>query len=338
MTQVKTIGLDLAKHVFHLVALDERGHEIHRKMLRRSRVLSYFAQQPSCLVAMEACAGAHYWGRELEKAGHRVHLIPAQHVKPFVRGNKHDYNDARAIAEAVNRPGMACVAIKTVALQDLQALLRLREGCVKERTAHCNRLHGLLGEYGIVVRRGVNVLRRRLPELLEETDNGLSPLCRRLLGEEYQQLCELDAHIKRYTQELKALVKADERCQWLQTAPGYGPILACAYRCAIGDGSGYRRGRDVSAAVGIVPRQHSTGGKPVLLGISKRGDPYLRSLLIHGARSVVVQAARKDDPLSRWINRIRAERGFNKAVVAMANKMARIGWALLRHQTTYQPG
>jgi len=337
MAQVTTIGLDLAKHVFHLVALNEGGREVKRKMLRRSQVLSYFAQQPPCLVAMEACATAHYWGRELENRGHRVRLIPAQHVKPYVRGNKHDYNDARGIAEAATRPDIRGVAIKTMEQQDLQALQRLREGCVKERTALCNRARGLIAEGGIIIGQGVNTLRRRLPELQAEPDNGLSPFFRQLLGEVYQQLCELDARIERYTRELNRLAQIDDACRRLQTIPGFGPIAASAFRCAIGDGAGFRRGRDVAAAIGLVPGQHSTGGKPVLLGITKRGNPYLRSLLVHGARAVVTQAARKDDRLSRWINRIRAERGFNKAVVALANKLARIGWALLRHQTVYQP-
>ncbi|NOZ09699.1 MAG: IS110 family transposase [Gammaproteobacteria bacterium] len=336
MNKITTIGLDLAKNIFHLIGFDARGKEVKKKMLRRSQMLEFFAQLPPCLIGMEACASAHYWGRELTRLGHTVRLIPAQHVKPFVQGNKNDYNDARAIAEAIDRPKIHYVAIKTVDQQDAQALERLRQGALDDRTALCNRLRGLLGEYGLVVPKGVNVLRRRIPELLEDAKNGLSEFFRRLLAQDYQRLQELDVHIVRYTQELKAHSQRSDACQRLQTIPGYGPILASRFHGVVGDGKAYRRGRDVSAALGVVPRQHSSGGKNVLLGISKRGDGHLRALLIHGARSVVRHAAKKDDRLSRWINKIQAERGYNKATVALANKMARIGWAVLRNNTLYQ--
>ena len=336
MNKITTIGLDLAKSVFHLVCCDKRGKVVQKKMLRRSQLLKYFVNLPGCLVGMEACASAHYWARELEVLGHQVRLISPQFVKAYVRGNKNDYNDALAIAEAVVRPEMRFVAVKTTDQQDLQALLRLREGCLKERTALCNRIRGLLAEYGLTLPRGVNVLRQHLPELLEDGKNGLNDLFRRLLAEGYQQLKELDRHIASYTQELERQAQQHDECRRLQTIPGYGPIVASAFHSVIGNGEAYRRGRDVPASLGLVPRQHSSGGKNVLLGISKRGDRYLRSLLVHGARSVVIQAGKKDDRLSRWINRIRAERGFNKAVVALANKMARIGWAILAHKTVYQ--
>ena len=336
MNKITTIGLDLAKSVFHAVCCDNRGKVVRKKMLRRSQVLAYFVNLPSCIVGMEACASAHYWARELEALGHQVKLIPPQYVKAYVRGNKNDYNDALAIAEAVVRPEMRFVAVKTTDQQDLQALLRLREGCLKERTALCNRIRGLLAEYGLILPKGVNVLRRHLPELLEDGENGLNDLFRRLLAEGYQQLKDLDRHIASYTQELERQVQQHDECRRLQTIPGYGPIVASAFHSAIGSGEAYRRGRDVSASLGLVPRQHSSGGKDILLGISKRGDRYLRSLLVHGARSVVIQAGKKDDRLSRWINKVRAERGFNKAVVALANKMARIGWAILAHKTVYQ--
>ena len=336
MNKITTIGLDLAKSVFHVVCCNNRGKVVRRKMLRRSQVLKYFVNLPSCLVGMEACASAHYWARELEALGHQVKLIPPQYVKAYVRGNKNDYNDALAIAEAVVRPEMRFVAVKTTDQQDLQALLRLREGCLKERTALCNRIRGLLAEYGLILPKGVNVLRRHLPEFLKDGENGLNELFRRLLAAGYQQLQDLDKHVTSYTQELERQAQQHDECRRLQTIPGYGPIVASAFLSAIGSGEAYRRGRDVSASLGLVPRQHSSGGKDVLLGISKRGDRYLRSLLVHGARSVVIQAGKKDDRLSRWINKIRAERGFNKAVVALANKMARIGWAILAHKTVYQ--
>lgn len=232
---------------------------------------------------------------------------------------------------------MRFVAAKTVEQQDLQALARLREGTLRARTALANRLRGLLGEYGIVMAQGVNALRRAVPDLLEDAGNGLSERFRRLLAQGREQLTELDAHIEALTTELKAAAQEDDRARRLQTIPGFGPIVASVFAATLGDGGQYRRGREASASVGLVPRQHSTGGKSRLLGISKRGDRYLRCLLVHGARSVVIAAKRKDDPLSRWINRLRETRGINKATVALANKLTRIGWAVLRHNTVYQP-
>ena len=336
MSKITTIGLDLAKNVFHVVCCDAHGKVVRKKMLKRSKVLGYFANLPPCLVGMEACASAHHWARELGGLGHQVKLIPPQYVKPYVRGNKNDYNDALAIAEAVTRPEMRFVSVKTPEQQDIQALHRLRERRLQERTALCNQLRGLLAEYGLIFPKGVNILRRRLPELLEDGENGLSDLFRRLLAQSYQQLQELDGYIDFYTQEMGRQSQQSEVCRRLQTIPGYGPIVAGVFHSVVGNGEAYRRGRDVSASLGLVPRQHSSGGKEVLLGISKRGDRYLRSLLVHGARSVVIQAAKKDDRLSRWINKVKSERGFNKAVVALANKMARIGWAVLVNKSVYQ--
>jgi len=338
MAKITTIGLDLAKQVFHVVCCDARGKIVRKRMLRRAQVGAYFAQLEASLVGMEACASAHHWARELEALGHTVKLLPPQFVKAYVRGNKNDYNDALAIAEAVVRPEMRGVAVKTAAQQDIQALHRLRAQCVASRTALCNQLRGLLGEYGVVMPQGVRTLRRRLPEVLEAGENGLSDLFRRLLANGYQRLCELDDHIEAYTAELKWHSRQDDACRRLQTIPGYGPVVASAFHSTVGDGQAYRRGRDVSAALGLVPRQHSSGGKSVLLGISKRGDRYLRSLLVHGARAVVRQAAHKDDRLSRWINKIRAQHGYNKASVALANKLARIGWAVLYNRSVYQTG
>lgn len=337
MNELTTIGLDLAKNVFHYVGLDGAGHEVRKQQLKRRQLLSHFANLPPSLVGMEACAGAHDWGRRLGALGHEVRLLPPQHVKAYVRGQKNDYNDARAIAEAASRPGLRAVAVKSVAQQDVQALHRLRAARVAERTALGNQLRGLLAEYGIVVPQGLAALRRRLPEILEDADNGLSDLFRPLLARGQQQLAELDAHVAYYDGVLKRQAQADEAVVRLQTIPGFGPIVASAFAGVVGDGQGYRRGRDVAAALGLVPAQHSSGGKAVLLGISKRGDRYVRCLLVHGARAVVRWAADKDDPLSAWINRLVAKRGVNKATVALANKLARIGWAVLRHHTVYQP-
>lgn len=305
-------------------------------MLKRAQVIPYFANLPECLVGMEACAGAHYRTRRLSSLGHQVKMIPPQYVKPYVRGNKNDYNDALAIAEAVSRPEMRFIAVKTIKQQDIQAVHRLRERRIQDRTALCNQLRGLLAEYGLTLPTGINVLRRRLPELMEDAENGLSTLFRQLLAQCYQQLREIDEHIDQYTRVLINQSRHDDACQRLQTIPGFGPIVASAFHSVIGHGAPYRRGRDVSASLGLVPKQHSSGGKSVLLGISKRGDRYLRSLLVQGARAVLIQAVNKDHPLSLWINKIKSDRGTNKAIVPFANKMARIGWAILANKTTYQ--
>jgi len=252
--QITTMGLDIAKHVFHLVVCDGRGKVVKKKRLRRGQLLSYFAQLPVSLVGMEGCASAHYWARALTAQGHRVDLLLAQYVKGYVRGNKNDYNDALAIAEAVRGPEMRRVPIKTVAQQDVQALHRLREGQIKVRTAHANRIRGLLAEYGIIVPQGLNSLRRRLPEVLEDGDNGLSPLFRELLAQSYDQLCAVDDEVQAYDRRVRVHSRSDEDCRRLQTIPGYGPMVASVYAGYVGDGRGYRRGRDVSASVGVVPR------------------------------------------------------------------------------------
>lgn len=334
--KITTIGLDLAKTVFHAICCNQQGKVVKKKMLKRHELLNFFAQMDPSLIGMEACASAYYWARELEALGHTVKLIPAQHVKAFLRGNKNDYNDALAISEAVVRPEMRFVSIKTVEQQDIQALHRLRTLCVKQRTALSNQLRALLAEYGIVFPRGIATLRRYIVRVQNDVQSPLTAFFKQSLSRGYDQLQQLEDPISAYTQTLEQHVKALDACQHLKTIPGYGSIVASAFYTEVGNGGAYRRGRDVSASLGLVPRQHSTGGKDNLLGISKRGNGYLRSLLVHGARAVVNQAQRKDDKLSQWINHLRLTRGYNKATVALANKMARMGWAVLKNNTVYQ--
>ncbi len=334
--KITTVGLDLAKTVFHAVCFDDHSKEVKKRILRRNQLRIFFTQLSPCMVGMEACASSNYWGRELKALGHEVKLIPAQHVKPYLLGNKNDFNDARAIAEAMTRPHIRGVALKTAEQQDIQAIHRMRSQCLRDRTALCNSVRGLLAEYGIVLSQGISTLRKNIHGMLEDAENGLSLTFRNLLARRYEQLLELDDHINFFAHELEIQSQQGDACQRLQEIPRYGPIIASAFYSNVGNGEGYSRGRDVAASIGLVPRQHSTGGKNVLLGISKRGDGYLRCLLIHGARSVVIHASKKKDKLSQWINRIVAERGKNKAAVAVANKMARIGWAVLRHSTHYQ--
>jgi transposase len=286
---------------------------------------------------MEACGGAHYWARELQKFGHTVKLMAPQFVKPYVKSNKNDANDAEAICEAVARPNMRFVTIKTIAQQDIQAIHRIRSEQVKQRTAKVNQIRGLLAEYGIVVGRRVDVLRNALPQLLEEAENGLTADFRALLDGLRQDLITLDERVDDLDKKIKTLATSNPAAKRLQQIPGIGPIIATALICAIGDGKQFKRGRDMAAWLGLTPRQHSSGGKDRLLGISKRGDAYLRTLLIHGARAVLKVAGNKDDPRSRWLQSLCSRRNKNIAAVALANKNARIAWALLSKETDYLP-
>lgn len=331
-----TIGLDIAKNVFQVHGVDRGGKAVLRKQLKRNQVLTYFANLPPALIGVEACAGAHHWARELIKLGHDARLISPQFVKPYVKGNKNDANDAGAICEAVGRPNMRFVPLKSPEQQDIQMLHRVRRGLVKERTAVANQTRGLLGEYGIVIGQGLSQLRQRLPEILEDAENGLSTSARAVFSECYTRLVELDRQIKVYEDKLQALYRSSVVCQKLGTIPGVGPIIATAMVAALGDGKAFENGRQVSAWLGIVPKQESSGGKARLLGISKRGDTYLRTLLIHGSRSVVKAAAKKDDAQSRWINDLVKRRNANIAAVAVANKNARIIWALLTRDEGYR--
>lgn len=331
-----TIGLDIAKQVFQVHGVDRTGKTVLRKQLKRGQVLAFFANLPPALVGIEACAGAHYWARELIKLGHDARLIAPQFVKPYVKGNKNDANDAEAICEAVGRPSMRFVPLKSPEQQDIQMLHRIRQNLVKQRTAAANQTRGLLGEYGLVVAEGLHHLRRRLPEILEDAENGLSPLARRLFADRYDRLVDLDRQIEAYQQQIEAVCRQSPACRQLLAIPGIGPITATAMVAGLGDGQAFANGRQVAAWLGIVPRQDSSGGKPRLLGISKRGDTYLRTLLIHGARAVVRAAMRKDDAHSRWIQALVQRRNANIAAVAVANKTARTIWAMLIRGEDYR--
>jgi transposase len=333
---VTTIGLDLAKQVFHVVGADAHGKVVLRKQLKRAQVLRYFAKLPACVVGIEACGGGHYWARELRGLGHDARLINPRFVVPYRRGEKNDYNDAAALCEAVLQPQMRFVPVKSMAQLDLQALHRLRDGLIRQRTVWINRARGLLAERGIVLARGVTAFRRALPALLEDGENGLSGLFRELLAEQYAQVVQLDERLAVYDKRLAAIAATDTACRRLQGIPGIGPVGATALVAAVGDARAFRNGRQLAAWVGLVPRQHSTGGRPRLLGISKRGDKHLRTLLIHGARAVVRHAAGKTDRLSRWIQRLQATRGTNVATVALANKLARMAWVVLSRGESYR--
>lgn len=331
------IGIDIAKNVFQLAYADNKGKIVNRKRLSREKLLQEIAQQPACTIAMEACGGANYWAREFKQLNHEVRLISPQHVKPYVRGNKNDYRDSEAIAEAASRPQMPFVTPKTVEQQDIQSVLRVRESYVATRTRMVNQIRGLLSEYGMVFPQGVGRLRKVLPELYDrDAKNALSGVMKELLEMQYKQIESIDKRIERCEKLLRCLVKQDERCQRLMEIEGIGLISAAALVTVAGNGAGFKNGRHFAAFLGLVPKQHSSGDTQKLLGISKRGDEFTRRMLIHGARAVVIRAANKKDARSRWIQRLVNERGMNRATVALANKNARIAMALLLRGETYR--
>lgn len=333
---ITRIGIDLAKQVFQLHGVDLHGKVLVRKRLRRAQMLGYFGKLTPCLIGMEACGSAHYWARELSRLGHEVRLMAPQFVKPYVKRGKNDANDAEALCEAVSRPCMRFVTVKTVEQQAMQAEHRIRARLVKTRSALSNEIRGLLAEFGIVVPTSLGQLRRALPELLEDGENGLPGHFRRLLAELAEELRSLDERLKLYDLRLATHAREDDRVKRLLAVEGIGPVSASALVAAVGDGGQFGKGRDLAAWLGLTPREHSSGGKQRLGGISKQGDKYVRMLLIHGARAALNAAANKTDRRSRWVVSLAARRNKNIATVALANKNARIAWAILSRGEDYR--
>jgi transposase len=315
--KLTVIGMDLAKNVFQVHGSDERGKPLLKKQLKRAQVMPFFANLTLCKIGMEACGSAHYWARKLRALGHTVQLIAPQYVKPFVKRNKSDAADAEAICEAVTRPNMPAVPIKNASQQAILSVHRARQGFVKARTAQANQIRGLLAEFGIVIPQGISHIAKRVPEIIEDGENDLPGSFRLLI----QRLVD---HLKVLDQQIGEKI------------PGVGPITASALVASVGDARSFKNGRQLAAWLGIVPRQHSTGGKPTLLGISKRGDTYLRTLLIHGARAVIRMAEHKPN-IDPWLKKLISRRNKNVAAVALANKNARTIWALLTHDREYNP-
>lgn len=333
--KIAVLGIDLAKNSFQLHGVDEQGNRVLKKKLTRKQLLAFIAQLPPCLIGLEACGGAHHWVRVFSELGHTVKMIAPQFVKPYVKSNKNDAVDAEAICEAVQRPSMRFVPSKSIEQQDIQSVHRVRSLLIGRRTAQANQIRGLLMEYGIVIPQGINQLRKAIPNILEDAENSLSAYFRELLRELYEEIVHFDERIETIELKLKVISEQNEDCKRLLTIPGVGLLTATALIAAIGDISVFKSGRELAAWIGLVPRQHSTGGKPTLLGISKRGDSYLRTLLIHGGRSVVRVAHKHQDKRNQWIGEIKQRRGENISNVAVANKNARIAWALLTKKQDY---
>jgi transposase len=334
--KITAIGIDLAKNVIQVHGMDERGRAVLKKQLKRDQVASFFANLPPCLIGMEACGSAHHWARKLTELGHTVKLIAPQFVKPYVKTNKNDAADSEAICEAVSRPTMRFVPIKNGGQQAVLALHRARQGFVKARTAQANQIRGLLAEYGIVIAQGIGHIAKRLPEILEDGENNLPGTFRQLLDRLGNHLKELDRQVSALEVQIQSWHRENEASKKLAKIPGIGPITASALVASIGDAKSFENGRQLAAWLGLVPRQHSSGGKQMLLGISKRGDTYLRTLLIHGARAVIRVAERKVGHADSWLARLMDRRNKNVAAVALANKNARTVWALLAHARDYQ--
>lgn len=333
--KITTIGIDLAKNVFQLHGVDATGHTVLRKQVKRDQLAPFFANLPPCLIGMEACGSAHHWARKLETFGHTVKLMAPQFVKPYVKTNKHDAADAEAICEAVRRPSMRFVPIKTIEQQAILALHRARQGFVKARTAQANQIRGLLAEYGFILPIGIGYLHQRVPALMDGAANELPGAFRDLIQRLLDQMKNLDRQVDEMEAQIKAWHLSNPLSKRLEKIPGIGPITASALVASIGDAKNFANGRQLAAWLGLVPRQHSTGGKTNLLGISKRGDTYLRTLLIHGARAVIRHLTNK--PTQDWLERLIGRRNKNVAAVALANKNARTVWALLAHDREFRP-
>lgn len=339
MKAAKVIGIDLAKNIFYIHGVDEFGRTVIKRKLTRSKMIPFFANLPSCLIGIEAGAGAHYWARELLGLGHDTKIMAPQFVKPYVKSNKTDQNDAEAICEAVTRPSMRFVNVKTKCQQDIQSVHRIRERLVKSKTSLACEIRGFLAEYGVIVPKGLRELRRKIPEILSDESSKLTPYSKELIQELFSELEALCERIKHYDKKISMILSKSDTAKRLMTIPGVGPLAATAIIASVADPSLFKSGREFAAYLGLVPKQSSSGGKQKLLGISKRGDYYIRTMLIHGARTVVnhVNGERVAQHGSKeWIKGLRERRGYCKTAVALANKNARICWALMSKEENYK--
>ena len=334
---VALLSIDLAKNTFQLYGVDQSGHPVLSRRVSCNKLLEAVVCLPPCRIVMEACGGAHHWARRFSAMGHQVHIIAPRFVKPFVKSQKNDRNDAEAIVEAASRPTMRYVAINSVEQQDIQSMHRIRSLLMRDRIAQINQIRGLLAEYGVVIAQTPLKVRIQLPTIIDDERNELTALTRTMMRDMYERLALLDRQIARYDELIQQVHKASPTSQRLEKIRGVGPMIATGVIAAAGSASEFTNGRQFAAWLGLTPRQHSSGGKDRLFGITKRGNGYLRMLLVHGARSVVQQAVRHTDKLSRWILEVQARRGTNVAVVALANKIARTIWVVLARGQEYAP-
>jgi len=335
---IATLGIDIGKTWFHLIGCNRAGTPVSRHRLNRGKLMQFIANLPRCLIGMEACPGSQHFARAFQSHGHDVRLIAPKFIKPYIKGQKNDFNDAAAIAEAVTRPTMRFVLPKSNDQLDLQAIHRVRDRMVGERTAVINQIRGFLIEYGLPVKEGRAALRRNLASVLEDAGNGLSGKMRQLIARLREHWQQLELEIDQCMEEIDLIVSRNDDCRRLVSIPGIGSLGATALVAAVGNATTFRKGRELAAWLGLVPRQWSTGGKPTLLGIGKRGNSYVRRLFIHGARSVLQHLKRGNHQLGSWMTQLQKRAHKNVVIVAIANKMARIAWAVLVRQETYRSG
>jgi transposase len=333
---IETLGIDIAKTVFQLHGVNRAGHVVLKRRVMRDQLIAVLARIKPCTIAVEACTGAFYWQRKFEALGHQVRIISPQYVKPFVRRQKNDGNDAEAICVAARQPHMRFVPTKSIEQQDIQALHRARQRMVNHRTAVVSQIRGLLLDRGFAFAKSITRARRIIPEILSDLDNELTDLAREAVGELHDLMLDLDRRIASFDRKIERVFRSSEVCQRIARIKGVGPKTATALIAAIGDGAEFKNGRHLAAWLGLVPRQYSSGDKRVMMGISKRGSQHLRTLLVHGGRAVVRTATNKTDPLNQWVNQLRERRGYNRTAVAVANKNARIIWAVLRSGEPYR--
>ena len=341
MSEITLIGIDLAKNIFRINCVDENGKRVMNKNLSRDSVINFFAPLPECTVAMEACATSHYWGRTIESLGHTVKLIHPRYVTPYRLGEKNDANDAAAICAAAQRPDMRFVRLRSQRQSDTQSVHRVREGLVAEQTATINRMRGLLGENGITIRKGPVHAFARLPEIIDDDTNELSGMMRRLLRSQYAHLCAIREQLAELETMLRTLIEEEDTYKRLMQVPGFGLITATLLGSELGNGSAFPKARSFSAYLGLTPGQYSSGGKNTLRGITKKGNKYLRTLLIHCARTVLRSFALGKSPfgegaLDQWVRNLLDRRGKNKTAVALAAKLARIAWAMVIKGTSFK--
>ena len=334
---ITTIGIDTAKNVFHLHAVDKQGKQVYQRKLDRTQLIEFLANHPACTIAIESCSGSYHWARAFRELGHTVKIISARHVKKFASTrNKNDFNDARAIVKAALDPDIHEVAHKSIHQQEIQAVHTIRDGLIRQRTATINRLRALLTEFGVVLPVGREKLMKLIPTVLENNKNDLTDIVRQIVNEQYEMIKQISQDINKYDKRIKDYAKTSENAKRLQKIPGVGPVISTALTYMIADPKVYRNGRQCAAALGLTPREHSTGGKQRLGSISGEGNAYLRKILVQGAQSVLRRASqRQDEPLIKWAYQLRNKKCNNLAAVALANKITRIAWAMLVNQSEF---
>jgi transposase len=335
MNEITILGIDLAKNTFQLIGVDKHHKVVMKRRCQRDKLVDIVANLPGCTILMESCGTSNYWGRRFKGMGHTPKLISPQHVTPYVANHKNDYKDTEAIIEVGTRPRTKFVQIKTLEQQDIQSIHRVRERLVSNRVCLSNQIRGILLEYGIVIAKGFASLKSKMAELLsqggEEVTNGVQEM----LVDMYEEFKELSERIAKYDKKIEAISNQQESCKLLKTIPGIGPITATALYASMGNGSQFKNGREMAAQIGLVPKQHSSGDRQLLLGITKKGNRDLKQLLIHGARAVVAKSGKKEDKRSNWINKLAAKKHFNVVATALANRTARMAWAVLQSSSPY---